>query len=151
MASALYVIGVVSIVLGIITGLYYGMNDAFNALGATQAIVGIGLMINGVVWGIVFFGFSEIIKLLQGIFNQNEPSVPKIRTIPAEPAVEKGKKKNEVSNIERSEIEEFYSAKGLTVQDIACTEREDYFMVTVDGKKEIVELGGFKPIVHPVN
>ncbi|MGR3762912.1 hypothetical protein [Rossellomorea sp. NS-SX7] len=152
-ASALTIVGVACIAIGIISGLYYGMNDMFVPLGwgNIQGLLGFGVFINGLVWGIVFLGFAEIIKLLQGIFNQGEPSGPQI-LMPSAPAASVQRKQrdpHEVSKYERMEIEEFYSEKGWTVEKIERTEREDFFVVTVNGKKELVELGGFKPVVHP--
>ena len=147
-ASALTVVGILSIATGIISGLYYGMNDEFVPFGPIQASIGFGLLINGIIWGIVFFGFSEIIKLLQGIFNQREPAPPETSE-PVAPGPLKEKQEIGVSPHDRREIEAFYADKGWSVEDIAGTDREDFYLVTVNGKKELVELGGFKPIVHP--
>ncbi|MGF3104468.1 hypothetical protein [Rossellomorea sp. DUT-2] len=145
-ASALKVVGFFVIAIGIISGsLFYGQNDEFVQPSPLQAMLGFALMINGIVWGIVFFGFSEIIKLLQGIFNQREPSTSQT----SKPAPPEALLEVEVSPHDRREIEMFYADKGWTVEDIARTDREDFYLVTVNGKKELVELGGFKPIVHP--
>lgn len=150
-ATVLFGVGVLSIAVGVISGLYYGTQDDFAEFGQTQARIGWGMVINGAVWGIVFFGFAEIIKLLQGIFNQREPDVPKAgAAVPPEPflpALEKEAK--QIRDSEKSQIEDFYTSKGRTVEKITLTEKEDFFIVTVDGKKELVELGGFKPVIHP--
>jgi hypothetical protein len=152
-ATVLTVVGVLSIIVGIISGLYHGMQDDFAELAQTQTRVAWGMVINGAVWGIVFFGFAEIIKLLQGIFNQREANVPKASVaVPPEsplPVVEKEAKQQEIPESVKKQIEDFYTAKGRTVEKIVLTEKEDYFVVTVDGNKELVELGGFKPVIHP--
>lgn len=152
-ASALYIVGILAILGGTISGAYYGTNEEFYGLGDLQGIVGMSLFANGVIWGIVFFGFAEVIKLLQGIFNQRETQSSKDNQSsfydnsntsaqePSEPRL------FEVSNSARKEIEAFYNSKDLTVQDIKGTVKNDFFVVTVDGKNEIVELGGFNPII----
>ncbi|WP_167360075.1 hypothetical protein [Halobacillus dabanensis] len=124
-------------------------------LGALQGIIGLTLFINGVVWGIVFFGFSEVIKLLQGIYNQREVSLSEtnssVKETPSNLNISDllGDNDVKISEVVRNEIISFYSSKGLTVQEIACTDKEDFFLVTVDGKNETVELGGFNPVIHP--
>ncbi|MCA1063963.1 hypothetical protein QTG56_01895 [Rossellomorea sp. AcN35-11] len=147
-ASALTVVGILSITSGVVSGLYYGMSDGFMQFGPLQTGIGFGLFLKGVLWGIVFFGFAEIIKLLQGIFNQREPAPPE-EPQPDPPAPQKETEKGEISPFDRREIEAFYADKGWTVEDVEKTDREDFYLVTVNGKKELVELGGFKPKIHP--
>ncbi|RIW29215.1 hypothetical protein D3H55_19675 [Bacillus salacetis] len=161
-AAALYVVGALSIIVGAISGLYYGSQGDAGGFGESNARIAWGVFIDGLVWGIVFFGFAEVIKLLQGIYNQGEQGRGKPAAgVPSDSdpdsktgggayseSVKEGPQK-EISEIERGQIEGFYAGKGFTVENIAVTEREDCFVVTVNGKKEVVELGGFKPIVHP--
>jgi NADH:ubiquinone oxidoreductase subunit 5 (subunit L)/multisubunit Na+/H+ antiporter MnhA subunit len=152
-ATVLFIVGVLSIAVGIISGLYYWSQDNFAELGISQARVSWGMVINGAVVGIVFFGFAEIIKLLQGIFNQGESHIQKAASVvtkeSALAAANKKTKLNEVSESEKEQIQEFYEAQGRTVENIELTEEEDFFVVTVDGQKELVELGGFKLVIHP--
>ncbi|MGD6966324.1 hypothetical protein ACQCVP_07845 [Rossellomorea vietnamensis] len=152
-ATVLFIVGVLSIAVGIISGLYYWSQNDFAELGISRARVGWGMVINGAVVGIVFFGFAEIIKLLQGIFNQGEPHVPKaapaVTKEPALAAADKKAKPKEVSESEKEQIQKFYEALGRNVEKIELAEKEDFFVVTVDGQKELIELGGFKPVIHP--
>lgn len=148
-ATVLFIVGVLSIAVGIISGLYYWSQDDFAELGISRARVGWGMVINGAVVGIVFFGFAEIIKLLQGIFNQGEPHVPKAAPVVAEEPDLAAAKPKEVSESEKEQIQKFYEAQGRTVEKIELAEKEDFFVVMVDGKKELIELGGFKPAIHP--
>ncbi|MGD6804528.1 hypothetical protein [Rossellomorea aquimaris] len=149
-ATVLFIVGVLSIAVGIISGLYYWSQDDFAELGISRARIGWGMVINGAVVGIVFFGFAEIIKLLQGIFNQGEPHIPNAApTVAEEPALAAANKAKEVSDSEKEQIEKFYEEQGRTVEKIELAEKEDFFVVTVDGKKELIELGGFKPVIHP--
>ncbi|MGV2622808.1 UNVERIFIED_CONTAM: hypothetical protein N8J90_16535 [Halobacillus marinus] len=147
-ATALFILGVLSIVGGIILGLVYGTEEP--SYGYDQGTLGWSFVIYGVVWGVVLLGFSEIIKLLQGIYNQGAPEKERaeehISTPP--PDTDKGFAGN-VSTAARSEIVNFYKKKGITVEGIEAMEKEYFYLVTAGGKQEIVELGGFKPIVHP--
>lgn len=157
-ASALNVIGVLAIVSGVISGIYYGTNEEFAGLGGLQGIIGFSLFVNGLVWGIVFLGFSEIINLLQGLFNQgstsfgNKSSNHGVSEINLEHNnVEKKLARKVafiVSDLERKEILAFYSSKGLSVKEIKATNKEDFFLVALDDREEIVELGGFSPVIH---
>ncbi|MGM0846621.1 MAG: hypothetical protein ACQEUT_16725 [Bacillota bacterium] len=152
-ATALFVVGVLSITVGIMSGLYYGSQGGNGEFGQSQARIGWGIFIDGLIWGIVFFGFSEVIKLLQGIFNQREPGVSTSGDAPAfeseMPVSEEETNTRKISENEKNTIQEYYDAQGKTVEDIELTEKEDFFVVTVGGKKELIELGGFKPIIHP--
>ena len=139
-ASALFAVGFFTIVIGVVTGI----------------MIDLSLLITGVVSGILFIGFSEVIKLLQGIFDQGEMMVSEKRSTSLESGLltdKDGKQVKElgtyeVSEGERNEIVEFYFSKGLTVESITATDQEDYFIVMVNGREELVELGGFKPVVH---
>lgn len=148
-ATVLFIVGVLSIAVGIISGLYYWSQDDFAELGISRARIGWGMVINGAVVGIVFFGFAEIIKLLQGIFNQGEPHIPKAAPVVTKKSALAAAKPKEVSESEKEQIQKFYEAQGRTVDNIEMTEEEDFFVITVDGKKELIELGGFKPVIHP--
>jgi hypothetical protein len=43
----------------------------------------------------------------------------------------------------RNEIEEFY--KNEQIDMIMATKLEDYYIVTLNGKEVVIEMGGFKP------
>lgn len=150
-AKALMIVGYLSIIVGMITGFNYGSKEE---LGELRGVIGLSLFVSGIIWGIVFFGFSEVIKLLQGIYNQGRAKGPVIRTEKDEvPSATSEVKENKVESgsipdAVRGEIHEFFEERGNTVQSILPTNREDFYLVTVDGEKVIVELGGFKPIIR---
>lgn len=73
-ATALLVIGFLFILGGVIFGLHFGLRDGYYAFSESQGILGWDIFVSSTITGIVFLGFSEIIKLLQGIFNQGEKS-----------------------------------------------------------------------------
>ncbi|MBA2175994.1 hypothetical protein H0266_13945 [Halobacillus locisalis] len=139
-ASAIFAVGFFMITIGIVTGIMFDLS----------------LLLTGVVSGIVFIGFSEVIRLLQGIYNQGDIMIRASSSTASESEILSGDDGNQVkamsahgvSEGERNEIVEFYSSKGLKVENISATDQEDYFIVKVNGREELVELGGFKPIVH---
>ena len=138
-ASAIFAVGFFMITIGTVTGIMFDLS----------------LLVTGVVSGIVFIGFSEVIRLLQGIYNQGNIMIraSSSTTLGTELVAGDGSQQLKatdarVSEDERNEIVEFYSGKGLTVESITATDQEDYFIVMVNGRKELVELGGFKPVVH---
>ncbi|QOR67112.1 hypothetical protein IM538_02865 [Cytobacillus suaedae] len=148
-AKALMIVGYLAIVVGMITGFSYGSKEE---LGELRGVIGLSLFISGIIWGIVFFGFSEVIKLLQGIYNQGIPKGSVIDTLKEQvtsATIEKNKADaGRVQDVARDEINEFFKNRGNTVQSILPTDKEDYYLVTVDGEEVYVELGGFKPIVR---
>ncbi|MBE4909248.1 hypothetical protein IMZ08_14370 [Bacillus luteolus] len=150
-AKALMIVGYLAIVVGMITGFSYGSQEE---LGELRGVIGLSLFVSGIIWGIVFFGFSEVIKLLQGIYNQGIPKRSVIDTLKEQGSsatLEVNENKVEarsVSEVARREIDEFFKDRGNTVQSILLTDREDFYLVTVDGEEVVVELGGFKPIIR---
>ncbi|MDF1507962.1 hypothetical protein PZE06_07165 [Robertmurraya sp. DFI.2.37] len=150
-AKALFVVGVLIILFSAVSGLLYGTSsDDHFFLGELQTTIGWSMFISGIICGLIFLGFSEIIKLLQGIYNQNEKAA-------LAPLVEQENHSSPVTEPVKSiitakvtqEIEQFYQAKNLKVVHIEETNEEDFFKVTLDnGHINWIELGGFKPIIH---
>ncbi|WP_082235190.1 hypothetical protein [Halobacillus massiliensis] len=68
--SLLFIFGAIVIAVGIVAGIYFGTSEYFIELESLQEIIGLMIFINCLGIGIFFFGFSEVIQLLQGIFNQ---------------------------------------------------------------------------------
>ncbi len=149
-AKALMIVGYLAIVVGMITGFSYGSQEE---LGELRGVIGLSLFISGIIWGIVFFGFSEVIKLLQGIYNQGLPKKSVIDTLNEQgsSATIEQKKVDSgvVSDAARGEINEFFKNRGNTVQSILPTDKEDFYLVKVDDEEVVVELGGFSPVVRP--
>jgi hypothetical protein len=89
-------------------------------------------------------GLSEIIKLLQELVNKqngkDEVIVVKkidIHTNEQSP--------NSVSNLARAEIMQYYAAKGIQIEEVYLTNKEDIYSVTYGENQDLVELGGFSP------
>lgn len=145
-ATALFIIGVIAIIYGIIAGLNYGTSEEYYLLGDLQGIMGWSIFGSSVVCGVLFFGFSEIIKLLQGIYNQNETVKPTFDK-PDDTSMEQ--ERSIITEQVTTEINEFYQSKNLRVVNIEETDKVDFYKVTLEnGSTELIELGGFKPIVH---
>ncbi|TFE01345.1 hypothetical protein [Jeotgalibacillus sp. R-1-5s-1] len=107
---------------------------------------GIPVIFSGFVSGMLFVGFSEVIKLLQKIYNQLAGPVETVTA--AEKLSPEIAGEYSVSQSARNEITEFFNSKGQKVSDIKATSKEDFYLVVVDGDELMVELGGFKPIVR---
>ncbi|MGG0716999.1 hypothetical protein ABE096_05270 [Robertmurraya massiliosenegalensis] len=149
-AKALFIVGIFIIAASAITGLIYGTSLDYYFLGELQSTLGWSVFISGIISGLFFLGFSEIIKLLQGIYNQNEKqSADENYEVNLDKSPEIKPIKSTITDQVIQEITEFYQVKNVQVENIEETDKEDFFKVTLeDGSTEQIELGGFKPIVH---
>ncbi|MEQ2528104.1 hypothetical protein WMO40_15530 [Bacillaceae bacterium CLA-AA-H227] len=149
-ATALFIIGIIAIIYGIIAGLNYGTSEDYYLLGDLQGIMGWSIFGSGVVCGVLFFGFSEIIKLLQGIYNQNEQVKPNTEINLDKPTgISIEQERSIITDQVITVINEFYQSKNLKVTNIEETDKADFYKITLEnGRTELIELGGFKPIVH---
>lgn len=132
-------------------GILIAIVNLFRALGLTQWIGGqaaFEIFLQGLIIGALFIGFGELIRLLQGLFNQREPEVLAEAAAPEragghrvlQEAYEQG-----LGEETRSRVTEFYMKKGLVVEQMEATPYEGYVMVHRFGKRDIVDLNGFKP------
>ncbi|MBM6618324.1 hypothetical protein [Bacillus suaedaesalsae] len=150
-ALALTTLGILAIVIGIILGISSSIsNDPYIEGELVQSSFGWGIAINGIIVGILFLGFAEIIKLLQGIYNQQRYQnglYEQLSTDRKESSNSRDASSDIVSDQERHEITEYFHAD--KVEEIKRTSQEDIYLVTVNQQKVVVELGGFKPVVIP--
>lgn len=104
---------------------------------------------SGFVTGMVFIALGEIIELLQSIHNRQLVTTG-VKEVPVAEVQEEPKQvvDQRIGEFERTEIVEFFEKKGQTVTEIKQMEKVDFYLVTVDGEKLVVELGGFQPIVR---
>lgn len=149
-ASALAIIGILFMVGGLIVGTNYGTSYEYAAVGSMQSAIGLSFFFSGLISGMIFLGFSEIIKLLQGIYNQRENELDRqnkdVVTLEEMSAETKAGVRYVVTEQAKQTTHEFY--KGKTVTDIQATSEEDVYEVLVDGVTyERIDLGGFKPKV----
>jgi len=61
--------------------------------------------------------------------------------------VRKGPNKKGVPAITKTEIINFYAAQLIKIDDIQETTLDDIYVVTRGEEKELIELGGFRPII----
>jgi hypothetical protein len=125
-ATCVKIIGVLLIFGGVLAGLIYGNSEEYSGLGDLQPIISWTIFANGLIWGFLLLGFSEVINLLQGIFNQGE----KLETN-NNVSIEKDKitnvKNTEVVNKEIgkdvvSKINVYYESKGIGILKIEATQ-----------------------------
>ncbi|KIL53553.1 hypothetical protein KP77_05290 [Jeotgalibacillus alimentarius] len=103
---------------------------------------------SGFITGMIFIGLGEIIELLQSIHNRQILTTHVEKPAVEEQTPEVTVRKSTLDETERNEITEFFGKKGKAVTDIQPMDEEDYYLVTVDGEKLAVELGGFQPVVR---
>jgi hypothetical protein len=150
-----------------ISGVYYGTNDSFKELGGLQAGVGWGIFFEGIIAAAIFFGFSEIIKLLQIITNQsnkiqlltpqiNDQTSRFVNEVPPIQTSNTSKEKSNQNNIPENiiqlqkpvnekvqeQIENYYSRQGIIVYYIKGTPIADIYFVKTKSGQEFVELNG---------
>ena len=88
------------------------------------------------VFGLLIYGFGEVIDLLQELVDKGKPKVEKeSSSIPKVPFYAE------------SEIKDYYLEMNTKVEGIKPTSKSDIFSVEVDGKTEYIELTGFTPKV----
>lgn len=104
----------------------------------------ISLFFGHIVVGLFLIGLSEIIKLLQQLVNKQNGIDEDIVTEEREIHTNE-QSPNAVSDLARSEIMQYYAAKGIQIEDVYSTNQEDIYTVTYGEKQDLVELGGFSP------
>ncbi|WP_422122553.1 hypothetical protein DHX103_12190 [Planococcus sp. X10-3] len=102
------------------------------------------ILLQGVILGMLLIGFGEVIKLMQGLYNQREPERP----------VEDGEKerraalrKTDDSTVQletRNRILDFYTKRNMVVDDIEGTPYAGYAIVHHDGQKDVVDLNNWE-------
>jgi hypothetical protein len=160
-ARVLNVFGYLIIGLGILSGLYYGTSDSFDALGDLQGGLAWGVVLQGLIVGLLFLGISEITFQLKKIANKENPtqniSYAKTPDPVHNDATAKRYQENINADIKTSgtiservmdEIERFYSQKGIIVQYIKATAKEDIYYVKTGNSDDLLELKpGYLPVI----
>lgn len=113
-----------------------------------QGLIAFAYAAGGVMWCVIFLGFSEVVSLLQGIYNQGER-----KRMPSSSLKQKVKEKTAYEIADEppydyeNEIKNYYFTHNRFVDSIEPTVIEDIFKVKINGEVEYIELGGFKPVV----
>lgn len=106
------------------------------------------IFLQGIVLGMLLAGFGEVIKLMQGLFNQREPERPL--------AGAEGEKKrivvrrtdeSELPLESRNRVVDFYTKKGVVVDDIEATPFEGYVLVHYGAHKDLVDMRGWDMVI----
>ena len=151
-AKILQIIGIAAMVIGVFAGILYATSEGLELLGPLRGFLGFTVFVNGVIVGIIFLGFAEVIKLLQGIYNQGEERTGRLQFSEEPPAEETPE--DPVSSVEREEgvpevtaerLDRFYSKKGRTLEKVRLTGVKDVYLVTADGRKELIEMNVLTP------
>ncbi|MFD1032318.1 hypothetical protein [Metaplanococcus flavidus] len=127
-----------------------GVMIAAFALRALMAIDEFGggpafeILLQGVIFGMLLIGFGEVIKLMQGLFNQREPERPVEDPEMARRQALRISSDSSVSIENRNKIMDYYTKKNMVVDDIEATPYDGYAIVHHDGRKDVVDLNNWE-------
>src|SRR5690606_31972153 len=102
------------------------------------------VLLQGLIFGMLLIGFGEVIRLMQGLFNQREPERP---VEDPETARRKSLMKTGESTVSldaRNRIIDFYTKKNMIVDDIEASPYDGYAIVHHDGQRDIVDLNNWE-------
>ena len=102
------------------------------------------VLLQGIIYGMLLVGFGEVIKLMQGLFNQREPERPIEEVVVEVMTPLRNSKENKVFLEDRNRIMDFYTRRKIIVDDIEPTPYDGYAIVHHDGKKDVVDLNNFE-------
>lgn len=132
-----------------VVGVLIILINAFRALFATNVVGGVvafEMFLQGIIFGALIIGFGEALKLLQGLFNQREPEPPRVeRPLRVENRPVHKTNEKVVSAATKNHVTEFYAQRGFTIDEVEGTPYEGYVIVRREGKRDILDLNGFKP------
>lgn len=102
------------------------------------------VLLQGIIFGMLFIGFGEGIKLMQGLYNQREPGRPLEDLEKSRRAALKKTDESSVSLDTRNKIMDFYTQKNKIVDDIETTPYAGYAIVHHSGQRDIVDLNNWE-------
>ena len=136
--------GFIVVMIGILLSIILMSNRAITTDYGTEYVQVDGgfiilLLIGHIVIGLILIGLSEVIKLLQQLMNKqngrDEDIVVEEREIHTN-----DQSPNSVSNLARAEIMQYYAAKGIQIEEVYLTNKEDIYSVTYGENQDLVEL-----------
>lgn len=139
----------VGLLLQIVGLVIIGINliRALNSLDFVDGSLAFDIFLQGVIFGVLFIGFGEVIKLLQGLFNQREPEIVPAETADSKPGNLEKRPNRKVTPESEARIREFYAAQNLQVDGIEAAPYGGYYIVNRQNERDIIDLYGFKPEV----
>lgn len=102
------------------------------------------VFLQGVIYGMLLIGFGEVIKLMQGLFNQREPERPVEDAEIGRRAALRKSGENTISLETRNRIMDFYTKNNMIVDDIEPAPYAGYAIVHHDGQRDIVDLNNWE-------
>ena len=144
-SQLLLITGIVVIVIGFILPFMVPQPDVLNDTSYLHTNFTHAFLLAHVGIGILLIGLSQVIKLFQVFVNHQGIQ----DTSPVKPYVRKDINKKGVTSTIKTEIIDFYATQLIKIDDIHETPLEDIYVVTSGEEKELIELGGFRPIIMP--
>ena len=145
----LFITGIVVIFTGFVISVSNGGTESFNEFDEISNTFSFSILFSilfpYVVIGIVLIGLSEVVNLLQKLVNHFIGIPEKVE--PVFNDLVENKDNEEVSLATKVEINMFYEEKSLQIDEIRPTKLEDFYIVIRGNDKDLLELGGFHPII----
>lgn len=128
--------------------------NLFRALNSVELLGGqtaFDIFLQGAIYGSLLLGFGEVIRLMQGLFNQREPELLVNEPVSSEGyRVLQESEEQFISEANRQKITDFYAKKNLEFDRLEATPYDGYVIVYRNGGREIIDLNGFKPEILSV-
>lgn len=146
-ASLLSICGVFLILLGVVSSfIFFGDEESAYAIPGLPTAIGLSALASGIVYGILCFGFAEVIKLLQGIYDRSLAGTTlkndsSFVTDDGLNVVEFNS--SDIDPEDEHEIRIYFGERNQTVNSITPTNQAGGYIVEVNGEKKRVEAGGF--------
>lgn len=123
--------------------------NLFRALNMAQWVGGqaaFDIFLLGCVSGAVLLGFGELLKLMQGLFNQREPeSAVKLPQATGVTRILQDQEEQPISESDKQLLTEFYTKQNMEFERLEATPYAGYVIVHRGDRRDIVDMNGFKP------
>lgn len=147
-ASILRIIGVIVIIIGFLSLLFWSSGDHTEGLGNLSSQLGWSSFFSSIVSGVILIGFAEVISLLQGIYNRQAKPVEQPSqegNLEVQPTQKTGEFMPTGDVLEG--IYAFYEKKNEQVKEIRPTHYEGIAIVDLERRVDVIDVNGFTPKV----
>lgn len=141
----LLITGFVVIFIGIVVTLKYGSIATSDVFEEVSRKYSFSIFLPYAITGIVLIGLSEVVRLLQILIIHFVGIPEKVK--PDTENLVYNKENGEISVSDKEEIKEFYTEQSILIDNILRTKLEDFYIVMRGDEKDLIELGGFRPVL----
>ncbi|ARI76379.1 hypothetical protein [Halobacillus mangrovi] len=147
LANLLSICGILFILFGVVSSfVFFGDEELTATIPGLPTAMGWSALASGLVSGILFFGFAEVIKLLQGIYDRSLAGTTLKND--SSSITDDGLNVMEFNSSgidpeDEHEIRIYFAERNQTIHSITPTNQVGVYIVDVNGEKKKVEAGGF--------